>query len=546
MSLVQTAELEEEILEIDSRKVLTESYTIQEGDYIWKLLRERELLNKKILPDLLTILKRLNPTLGNLDFIQPGEKIIIPLAITPLKQKPKDIDKEVAETIITSPKELQDLDLVDYTVKPGDSLIRVVMGRYNIPAKDLYNEYLELVKQLNPSIRDINTIHAGQKIRLPVYTPQVVRMPVEAPPPAPVKKAAPVTKKSRAPINRQLKEIFTQLEAEWVQTGQHYIPLKSGGHANLKAESFPIINLWNGYRIIVDLYNDLPLKMKKLIESSWANYRIVHLDPKDDLKSALNKIFPLCGYQKIYQLGEPLELGGDIALRITADWILRLSGSDASQGTKTLMITLTEAPIPETPQVIKDFLARLGIKAIDYSSQNHPVEETPAGLEMFDPGNSLHALLEVLLNTTGQRFSAGVEIPVYQSRKKDFNLIIKADFLMNIGGRDAIIDLTGLGPDILSMLQEHQFLVLSLAGENDPAAAVSKTLSFLGVRFDSQRHSFSATRRGESRNILVTIPGIIFRDQKGSSVFATHTKLPEELARFLAQKGYKILKLHPS
>ena len=77
---------------------------------------------------------------------------------------------------------------------------------------------------------------------------------------------------------------------------------------------------------------------------------------------------------------------------------------------------------------------------------------------------------------------------------------------MYIGGRDAIIDLTGLGPDILSMLQEHQFRVLSLAGEKDPAAAVSKTLSFLGVRFDSQRHSFSATSRGESRNILVTIP----------------------------------------
>ncbi len=513
------------------------------GDYIWKIFRERGLLEKRNIPKLLSTLKKLNGSLENLDLIHPGEKIIIPLTITPIKGLPKPAGK-VSEIPIVPLESLKEMDMENYTVKPGDSLIKVVKGRYNIHLKNLYDEYLELVKRLNPSIKDLDIIHPGQIVRLPIYSPQIVRMPIEPIPPSPPELGHKTPKKDLAILSHQLGEIFTQMGEEWVKTGQHFIPLKSGGQITLKADSFPIINLSNGNRVIVDLYHDMPEKMAKLITSSWENYRIVHLGNDEDLEGAFDKILKKCDYHKIYPLGEPFEFGGDIPLLITADWIIKPTADPLDEKNKILTITITDEQTPQTPQDIKDFLETLGITTIDYPAAGGPIDEPAERLEILRSGNDISDLIEMLLNLAGQRFSSNMEIPIYQGEKTGFHLILKADFFLNINGRDCIIDLAGLGHDALSLLREHRFLVLRLSGEKDPSFIVSRTLRFLGVKFDSEPHIFMAIGREDSRNIRITISGIIFQDQSGQNIFATRLRLPDEITSFLSRRGYRVLSLN--
>jgi len=95
ISLTQTAEPEsdtdqeirvvekKESFSLEGKKVVTETYTVKKGDHLWQLLRERGLLEKKNLPELLAALKKLNSSFANLDVIYPGDKIVIPLTITP-------------------------------------------------------------------------------------------------------------------------------------------------------------------------------------------------------------------------------------------------------------------------------------------------------------------------------------------------------------------------------------------------------------------------------------------------------------------------------
>ncbi|MFH1489568.1 MAG: LysM peptidoglycan-binding domain-containing protein, partial [Pseudomonadota bacterium] len=466
ISLVQTAEIDKEIIEVDDRKVLAEEVTIQKGDHLWGLLRKRELLNKQKLPELLSVLKRLNPSLKNLDLVHPGEKIIIPLTIAPVRGMPS-ASAPKAPAVKVSAAEIKDLHLEKYTVRAGESLIRIIRDHFDIPTEDLHNEYLQLVKQMNPQIEDLNVIRPGQQIRLPIYSPQIVRKPIESKPPqkaeaAPEKQDLKPPEKPSTSLGRELGEILTLMGEEWVKTGQHFIPLKSGGQINLKAESFPIINLANGNRVIVDLHNDLPDKMAKLITSSWEGYRIVHLE-KDDLRGALNKIFEAFAFPKVYRAGEPLELGGDIPLRLTADWIINRP-PEASEGKDgIILVNLIDALTPETPKSIRTYLQGLGIKAIDYPSTNEPDDGSGGGTEILKAGDQNADIVSRVLELTGRQASPRVEIPIYQSEKTDFNLIVKADFLLNIGGRDSIIDLTGLGPQIVSLLNEHQFLVLTLS-----------------------------------------------------------------------------------
>jgi LysM repeat protein len=556
ISLVQTAETDKEIFEVEDKKVLAEVYTVKTGDYLWQIFRDRDLLKKRNLSELLSTLKKLNKSLTNLDLIHPCEKIVVPLIISPIKGIPVRAQKAPETTVPI--EALKGVKFENYTVKTGDSLIRVVKGHYDIPLNDLHDEYLKLVRGLNPSIKDLSKIYPGQMVRLPIYTPQLVRMPIESEPssgleqkvekiriPTEAKSEQPKQKpekKGMAFLSLQLGEIFTEMGEEWVQTGQHFIPLKSGGQINLTADSFPIVNLSSGKRVIVDLYHDLPEKMAGLIESSWENYRIVHLEKDDDLRGAFGKILAVADYQKINKLGEPLELGGDIPVQATADWIIRPATGKSGENAR-MMITITDNSTPKIPEEIKAFLGNLGIKAIDYPPAEKPAEAYTETIETLQPGSDISGLLEMVLTLSGQRFSTNVEIPVYQSKKADFNLIIKADFFLNINGKDCIIDRTGIGADIVSLLKEHQFSVLALSEEKDPSSIVSKTLDFAGIKFDSGPHPFMATEREDSRNIKITIPGIIFRDQNDQTILATHLRIPDELASFLSRKGYKILSL---
>ena len=302
----------------------------------------------------------------------PGDKIVIPLTITPVRGLPAVAQK--GEETVISLEQLKDLKLESYTVHQGDSLIKVVKGRYSLRDEQVNEAYLQILSRLNPEIENLNRIYPGQVVRLPIYTPQIVKMPIkrEKPsrPPETAQASAerpsppPEQKKGPPAVSQQLTEFFALLGEEWINAGEHFIPLKAGGQVNLKAEAFPILSLGNGQRVIVDLHHELPEKMAQVIAANWDNYRVVHLKGDEDLRSALNKILAACEYYKIYKQGEPLELRGDITLQVSADWIIQTS-EDRS---RTLLINLADKSGSRIPPELRNFLANLGVKSIEYPS----------------------------------------------------------------------------------------------------------------------------------------------------------------------------------
>ena len=543
ISLTKTAGIEEDIYEVDNKKVLTEEYTIKEGEWVWQILRQRGLLKQRNLSEILSVLQALNASLGSLDVVHPGEKIIIPLKIAPVAGTSVIAASPPPVKVLLA--DLKDVDLENYTVEPGDSLTRIIKGRYDIPKDYLYGEYLETIKKLNPSIRDLNIIHPGQKIKLPIYSPEVVRKPIIAAKPkeSEEKKKDVQEDKVENSVSDDLGAIFTEMGEEWVKTGEHFIPLKSGSQIDLQAVSFPILNLQNGLRVMVDLNNKLPDKMAKLIESSWGNYRVLHLLAGDNLRSALDKILGVCNYPKVSRMGEALEVDGDIPIRITADWIVKLSEKQSNNRPGFVAINLNKGPVANTPWMIKEYLNSLGVKVIDYPQHDNKRTEVVENAETLEGGGEPASLVRALLDLTGRSYSTGVEIPVYQRQKADFKLIIKADFFLKIKGRDAIIDLIGLAPEMISLLEDHKFSVLSIANEKDPLTMVSITLEFLDIESQNGPHSFMAGNRDDSKNVKLTLPGVVFPDSRGNPVLATPLILPEEIAAFLSKRAYRILQL---
>lgn len=428
-----------------------------------------------------------------------------------------------------------------YVVRKGDYVWKILRQKGLTKKKKNLFELLSVLKKLNRNLHNLDLVHPGEKIIIPLkITPLSGDSDRKAPS---TKKTTPVAAvKDTGSMAHDIGSIFLEMGEEWVHTGKHFIPLKTGGQIELNAKSFPIVKLKDGLRVIVDLDNKFPDKTDKIIESSWENYRVVHL-VDNNFRSAIDKILMECSYPKILKNGEPFELQGDIALRITGDWIVINSETQSDKKPRIFVIYLTNTDTSVTPLMIKNYLEGLGVKVIDYPSGDDDTSNKKGKMEKLEGGKNYSSLIKTVLALTGKSFSAQVEIPAYQSQKTGFKLIINADFFLKIKGKNAIIDITGLGPEIISFLKEHQFLVLSLEGEKDPLAMITKTLGFLNVQFDPGPHHFMATTRDDSRNIQLTLSGIIFSDNHGKAILATRLNIPDEITAFLSEKGYFILDL---
>ena len=408
--------------------------------------------------------------------------------------------------------------------------------------KNYMMSIFELVKRLNPSIKDLNLIYPGQVISLPIYSPKIIRKPTEA---ATLKKFQIRSKHDRQGqrednIAEDLGKIFFEMGEKYIQTGELFIPLKSGGQVNLKGASFPSINLKNNQMVIVDLNNNLSDNMVNLIRSSWDNYQVIHILENDDLRSALEKSLRACNYPELRKRGE---MKGDAHLIITGDWIITPFKNGSDTMPHRIVINLTGNDNPNTPWMIKDYLKNLGVKVIDYPPGDDGRSEKVEKVKTLEGGGDPSSLVAALLKLIGRPFSTDVKIPVYQNYDADFNLIIRSDFLLKSEDKDAIIDLTGLDAEVISFLKEYRFLMLSLASEKRPLAIIAKLFDFLGIQYNPGPHSFSVTTRDDSKNIKLTLPGIVFSDTKGNDILASSMTIPDELVIFLSQKGYKILPL---
>jgi len=540
ISLVQAAETGKEVKEIDGRKILTENYEVKAGDHLWKILREKGLLQKQNLQDVLHILKRLNTSLTNLDLLHPGETIAIPLVLSPVKEGQKPLPKTKEPPVPLD--SLKEADLELYTIRPGDSLIKVIKSKYNLEDRVIHDEYLSLLRKLNPALEDLHRVVPGQKIRFPIYSPQVVRMPLPSPPVGETRPEVP--EEPPFEFMAQLAAVFKEMGVDWVGAGQHFIPLSTGGQVSLNADSFPIINLPHGRQVIVDARGTLPEKMANLITSNWENYKIVRLHPNDGLRGAIGKILVACAYPKVYRGNEELELPGKIPVRIKADWIVKTEDGGPSGMGKYTVLTLMDAGSGRTAPSLKRLLNGMGIRVVEYPFSGEPTENAPPVADtLIRAGAGIREALETVFRLTGTSFSKDVEIPVFQSRKSEFNLLVKADFLLSGDGRERIIDLTGLGPEVVSLLKDHRFEVLTLADRSDTASAVLNGLGFAGIPVDSKSHTLLAAERDASRNISLTVPGFSFSAADGRRVFVPASPLPEVLQSFLSAKGYRILDL---
>ena len=152
-----------------------ETYTVEKGDTLWKILERNEPLTPDRYAELLKEFRRANPKVADPSRLVPGQKLLVPSG-----GKPETKD---------------DGRTVGYTVKRGDSLSKILSSR-GVPRRQ-WKKHFDAIREINPSVTDVNRIFAGKTLRLPTegyFT--------EAKPPAEPEKAVAAAEPGKAAVPR--------------------------------------------------------------------------------------------------------------------------------------------------------------------------------------------------------------------------------------------------------------------------------------------------------------------------------------------------------
>jgi len=402
---------------------------------------------------------------------------------------------------------------------------------------------------LNPEIRNPDLILAGAELRIPAageYLAAAGLDPLEVRAaalainqrrrPAPVSLAAGAAENARRlpeeeaeAAKNALGLIFARL-GDRVENQGGLMLAGQGGVLELDTRNYPVVYTLSGAKLVLDLGSTLPQSTLAALRSQ--KFRVFRTRRGEPLDRALDRLWPLCGYYRVYTKERTYEGGGDIRLRISADWMVWPTEEAWNSG-QPLVFNKVARGGGGTDPAWGRFLNDHGLTVLDLDrSFLRPVRETAAdGPGSVSPVTTLDSanprfLAAELVRLLGAepRLAAPVEIKNGPARQT-----VTAPLYWEAGGRLAVLDFGELSADEAAGLSRNGFRVMS-AGLN-PEAVVEAVLTGFGL--DTRENLVLVAPAGGPRMSLTVRGRLVTLPTARRKCLLTYAALPQGLVRLL-------------
>ncbi|MDR2349903.1 MAG: LysM peptidoglycan-binding domain-containing protein [Deltaproteobacteria bacterium] len=294
-------------------------------------------------------------------------------------------------------------------VRQGDTLERL-LRREGASPDEIYRTYVKITKTLNPDLRSPDLIIAGAVLRIPLpggggghyyddddstllYARAGGTTVTDASPAGsdrsgnqsgggssggakPIRAAAKYRVDTRrlppAPLptadsqnaRTVLSVIFTRLGENVSAKGRRFLPLDEPPHFDVDTATVPIIDLSNGRHIVLDLARTLKPELITRFREKYPDYMVFQPNRGEAMDKALERLWPMCGYHRVYAKDKTFEGGRDVKLSVSSDWLVWPTADDWNKG-QPRVINLAPSQDNGTPRPWVDFLGNHGIRVID-------------------------------------------------------------------------------------------------------------------------------------------------------------------------------------
>lgn len=266
-------------------RIWCELYVVQKNDSLTRIFQEKGGIIDETPEEFLKIFKRINPEITDFESVRPGQQIWIPL-------KKLGPEREITTRIFTLPmvtisasktqpaseqKSIPDSSgFREYKIKPGDTLSRIFHQYFGISDLARMGEKLRLFYKINPGISNINRIHAGQTIRMPVFD-------------------------SSPEDNLQnqtgpFESVSVQLGAKLTQKGICYFPMPGQADFSLNLARFPIMEFPDGLRILFNPGQTLTDDEQNIIRHFWPEIKRIDIADNASSDEILAQVLEIAPY----------------------------------------------------------------------------------------------------------------------------------------------------------------------------------------------------------------------------------------------------------
>ncbi len=545
-------------------EILCDPYIVRKNDWVSKLLRQRGEIAERDFPHFIEIFKRLNPHIQDVDLIEPGQRIYIPL-----KKLAKDslLDQDsgvvtIPLITISNPQELIHKYTATHDVKKGDYVSRLIADGFGNYGTLSYDQGFELFKALNPDIPDLNKIYPGQKIRLPdpslrdqywfdslfdstgrlskeISSEISISSAEKFPEPNPPDTEKENTPAADAPPQKQmpLDRLANILDGKLLEKGTYFFPRKGATDLKLNLSQSPIVELKDDIRLLF-LQEDLNPTDLAVIESFWQQTELVPVSAGGSLEDIFDSVFDKMNLKRSSHVAFN---DNGLEVNVQARWIFTRSSDDDGMPRHTC-INLIEDPDERTPDAITDYLENKGITVEDivkHEKSSTPSQEKPSaeGMIPIDPDNP-KGFVKNLLLSLGVQYAENVKISFPYV---GIQVEATTNLINSLNGKDVVVDFEDLYGDAVTAIEKTGLPVVQVKKEDPLHRIVEKLLSAMEGDYTVDP-TFYASKRPAAYNTKLKVPGFLL-EKKGypNKTLVAEVPLHEGVVEFLRTQGVNII-----
>lgn len=292
---VKTSYKRYSIFKYKNDDVLCEPYTVSKDDWLYKIFRKKGEISEKDFPHFLIIFKEINPQINNIDAIEPGINILIPLK----KIEKEDYDQSTPGTVDVPVIEFSTMSenfdftpfFKEYKIQKGQNVSSLIDKEFLQKGGLLSEEGLKIFKLANPNIKNVNIVYEGTDVYLP--NPSIKSQPwfqsflsgktnfKDTVQKNPDEKQFKIEEYELL----QLKKYSSLIGGTLLSHGKMYFPEENSTARELDLASMPVIETDEGAKILIISGENVNDALLRTAQDYWKNLKIQLMsDALDSLK----------------------------------------------------------------------------------------------------------------------------------------------------------------------------------------------------------------------------------------------------------------------
>ena len=513
---------------------ILETYTVKKGDWLLGIIQKKYGGTKQQNRQILGTVKRLNPHVKNADIIFPGQELVFPTQIV-------GEDEILEERVIEVESQDGTTASLVYTVKEGDTVIDIIRRQLGKTIGESI-KLMETVRKLNPHIPDLNRIFPGQAI----YVPLSEAMKAELPEPDEAKEPEEAeTEKFHVSLENHfavIESVARPMGGTMIRDGSFYIPMPPSGQFALDAAKIPLVEMENGRTIFLDRDDLIPDAVAKVIESAWTSYSVMKWRGEDDLPALIGEFIERAGDYTIEKKSVIRALDREERIVLAVDWEAKKK-TDGNE-TGVFAVNFIDETASCLPANVKTYARRQGYEIVEIlrdrgTAPNGP-SYPPQDHAVLDSATN-RVLTESLLAALGCEPVRNSKVRVFSMEDDGFNLSVRADLLLDINGRNVMINFKPLPPQFIEILGQRGWRIVIVSDSDAEKSIIESILTVLDISFTDDTFEFPLSEATDGGDNRISITGIRTDGEGGPLFFVNYATDPDIYGLLRGRWGVRLL-----